>query len=113
MDPVDMICMPFVYRNFDTPSYDRKLALDRIRTKATRGKKRCLRMKKLNVYRCEIQRFLGEGMLSYGYYYADIIAESGAEARRIAVQNSECFKCCKIESSQPADENAEKGIKWL
>lgn len=33
MSPADVIALPFIERDYETPSYDRKLALDRIRTR--------------------------------------------------------------------------------
>lgn len=40
MSPADAIALPFIERDFDTPSYDRKLALDRIRTRAYKQTRR-------------------------------------------------------------------------
>ena len=40
MSPADAIALPFTERDFETPSYDRKLALDRIRTRQYKQKRR-------------------------------------------------------------------------
>lgn len=51
MSPADAIALPFIERDFETPSYDRKLALDRIRTREykARRKKHMKRMTSLTV----------------------------------------------------------------
>lgn len=40
MSPADAIALPFIERDFETPSYDRKLELDRIRTRAYKQTRR-------------------------------------------------------------------------
>lgn len=40
MSPADAIALPFIERDFETPSYDRKLALDRIRTRQYKQERR-------------------------------------------------------------------------
>lgn len=45
MSPADAIALPFIERNFETPSYDRKLALDRIRTREYKARRE--KMKRL------------------------------------------------------------------
>lgn len=40
MSLADAIAQPFIERDFETPSYDRKLALDRIRTRQYKQKRR-------------------------------------------------------------------------
>lgn len=40
MRPADAIALPFIERDFETPSYDRKLALDRIRTRKYKQERR-------------------------------------------------------------------------
>ena len=40
MSPADAIAQPFIERDFETPSYDRKLALDRIRTKEYKARRK-------------------------------------------------------------------------
>jgi hypothetical protein len=40
VNPADAIALPFIERDFETPSYDRKLELDRIRTRAYKQKRR-------------------------------------------------------------------------
>lgn len=40
MSPADVIALPFIERDFETPSYDRKLALDRIRTRSYKQARR-------------------------------------------------------------------------
>jgi DNA-binding FrmR family transcriptional regulator len=40
VSPADAIALPFIERDFETPSYDRKLALDRIRTKEYKARRK-------------------------------------------------------------------------
>lgn len=40
MSPADAIALPFIERDFETPSYDRKLALDRIRTREYKARRK-------------------------------------------------------------------------
>lgn len=40
MSPADVIALPFIERDFETPSYDRKLELDRIRTRQYKQQRR-------------------------------------------------------------------------
>lgn len=40
MSPADAIALPFIVRDFETPSYDRKLALDRIRTREYKARRK-------------------------------------------------------------------------
>lgn len=40
MSPADAIALPFIERDFETPSYDRKLELDRIRSREYKQKRR-------------------------------------------------------------------------
>lgn len=40
MSPEDAIALPFIERDFETPSYVRKLALDRIRSREYKQKRR-------------------------------------------------------------------------
>lgn len=50
MSPADAIALPFIERDFETPSYDRKLALDRIRTREYKARrKKMKRMTSLTV----------------------------------------------------------------
>lgn len=48
MSPADAIALPFIERDFETPSYDRKLALDRIRTREYKARRK--KMKRLTGY---------------------------------------------------------------
>lgn len=45
MSPADAIALPFIERDFETPSYDRKLALNRIRTREYKARRK--KMKRL------------------------------------------------------------------
>lgn len=47
MSPADAIALPFIERDFETPSYDRKLALDRIRTREYKARRKA---------RCEMEK---------------------------------------------------------
>lgn len=49
MSPADAIALPFIERDFETPSYDRKLALDRIRTREYKARRK-KQMKRLTGY---------------------------------------------------------------
>lgn len=69
--------------------------------------------KPLHVYKCEITSFMGEGMLSYSFDYAEITAESKAEAVRMASLEVDHFRTCKVEQRLDAKPGAVKGIKWL
>ena len=40
MSPADAIALPFIERDFETPSYDRKLELDRIGTRQYKQQRR-------------------------------------------------------------------------
>ncbi len=40
MSPADAIALPFIERDFETPRYDRKLALDRARTREYKQERR-------------------------------------------------------------------------
>lgn len=40
MSPADAIALPFIERDFETPSYDRKLELDRIRSREYKQKRK-------------------------------------------------------------------------
>ena len=64
-------------------------------------------------FKCEIQSFTREGGLSYQIGYAVIIAESKAEAKRIASENVKLFKRCKIEQVTEAAADAAKDIRWM
>ena len=47
MSPADAIALPFIERDFETPSYDRKLALDRIRSREYKARRKA---------RCEMEK---------------------------------------------------------
>ena len=40
MSPADAIALPFIERDFETPSYDRKLELDRIRSREYKARRK-------------------------------------------------------------------------
>lgn len=40
MSPADAIALPFIERDFETPSYDRKLTLDRIRSREYKSRRK-------------------------------------------------------------------------
>ena len=69
--------------------------------------------KPLHVYTCQITSYVGAGMLSYSIDYAEITAESKAEAARIAAASVKYFRTCKAELMIDAKPGATKGIKWL
>lgn len=77
-------------------------------------------MKRLMRYKCVIENYLSEpteANLKYGgsfeILYAEITAETKAEAMRMASTSVENFKRCKIEQSVIADPDAFKGVRWL
>lgn len=69
--------------------------------------------KPLHVYTCQITSYVGAGMLSYSIDYAEITAESKAEAAQIAAASVEYFRTCKAELKSGAQPGDSKGIKWL
>ena len=70
-------------------------------------------MKSLLTYKVEIHDAFWEGSLSYVIRYAEIIAETKAEAMRLAAQSCKHFKRCKIEQSALAAPDAVKGVQWI
>ena len=70
-------------------------------------------MKQLHEYKCQIENYLGHGMLSYSIRDAVIIAESKTAACKMASEAVNFYKCCKIKSTSDAAPDAERGIKWL
>ena len=71
-------------------------------------------MKKLQKYKCTVEEWLdGDRKGSYSLYFAEIIAESKAEAGRIAAKNVKNFKKCKVEQVVPCAQDAVKGIRWI
>ena len=70
-------------------------------------------MKTLQVYRCVIENYLADAKYSFEIKYAEITAETKAEALRMAELSVERFKRCKIEQTVAADPDAIKGVQWL
>lgn len=64
-------------------------------------------MKELKVYKCEVH--YGIMALSYGIRFVKITAYSKAEAMRIAEQNTDNFKRCKVEQVLDAPPDAVHG----
>lgn len=56
--------------------------------------------KVLKCYKCQVEHYFGS--LNYGIEFYKIYAYSKAEAMRIAAQNTDRFKKCKIEQEVPA-----------
>lgn len=70
-------------------------------------------MKRLIRYKCVIENYLADAKSSFEIKYAEITAETKAEAMRMASTSVENFKRCKIEQSLIADPDAIKGVQWL
>ena len=70
-------------------------------------------MKTLQVYRCMIENYLADAKFSFEIKYAEITAETKAEALRMAELSVEHFKRCKIEQTVDANPDAFKGVQWL
>lgn len=72
-------------------------------------------MKRLMCYKCVIENYFSEPSKggSYEIMYAEITAETKAEAMRMASMSVEHFKRCKIEQSVIAESDAIKGVQWL
>lgn len=71
-------------------------------------------MKKLQKYKCTVEEWMYEDRKgSFSLYFAEIIAESKAEAGRIAAKNVKNFKKCKVEQVVPCAPDAVKGIRWI
>ena len=72
-------------------------------------------MKRLIRYKCMIEKYLADAKGSFEIMYAEITAETKAEAMRMASTSVEInnFKRCKIEQSVIADPDAIKGVQWL
>ena len=70
-------------------------------------------MKRLIRYKCMIENYLTDAKGSFEIMYAEITAETKAEAMRMASTSVENFKRCKIEQSVIADPDAIKGVQWL
>lgn len=67
----------------------------------------------MKTYKTEIHEAVSDSGLSYSIKYAEITADSKAEAMRMAAQSVEHFKRCKIEQSVIAKPDAIKGVQWL
>lgn len=66
MSPADAIALPFIERDFETPSYDRKLALDRIRTRAYKARRKVRReMEKMHHMDYECKEPSAEALKAY------------------------------------------------
>lgn len=63
--------------------------------------------KVLKCYKCQVEHYIGS--LSYSIGFFKIYAYSKAEAMRIAAQNTDRFKKCKVEQELPAAPDAVHG----
>lgn len=70
-------------------------------------------MKRLIRYKCVIENYLADAKNSFEIRYAEITAETKAEAMRMASTSVENFKRCKIEQAVAVDPDAIKDVQWL
>lgn len=70
-------------------------------------------MKTLNTYKVRIHDGCSEKTLSYEIKFAEITAETKAEAMRMAAKSVDKFMRCVVEQVVEADPDAVKGVQWL
>lgn len=68
-------------------------------------------MKELKTYNIEMTTWLSNGSLSYGFEDLKVIAESKREAVDMCrAKAGELFRTAKVNSTQPAPQDAQKGV---
>ena len=67
----------------------------------------------MKTYKTEIHEAVSDSGLSYSIKYAEITADSKAEAMRMAAQSVDNFKRCIVVQTVDADPDAIEGVQWL